>query len=310
MNKYYFVLAAFLIGLQSQAQTTTATVPATTEQTSTTKVESAAAAVASPFSVSIFMLGGYNDQQFYNERPSFTVMDSYIALNYNVTKDIRVSARPAFGYTTSGLSSARGNRAPEEVSDKASIRDFSFAGSIRNIMSDTLQDSLALKFKPRLFLATSDRSKDEGMIARLRLEWELKYYTSKTSDLRIILKPNYYFQKDTAVSSTDSRGRVSFRGTRLADAENYVEFTQDIGESKTFAIKPVIGQDDEWSNKSAANGINDTFRKSRLFYGAGFEISPTRDLQATLGVRTYKDVYQPANSEETSYTLMVDAQVF
>ena len=149
------------------------------ETTSSTQVKANTKEVV-PFSVTAFFLGGYSDQQFYNENPSFAIFDSYISFNYHVNRDVRLSARPAFGYSTSG-----NGRNGDPQMDKATIRDFSFAGSIRNIGEDWLPDDVALKFKPRLFLPTSDASKDQGLIAKFRFEWEIKYYVGRYNNLRV-----------------------------------------------------------------------------------------------------------------------------
>ncbi|MBC7459004.1 MAG: hypothetical protein H7235_12035 [Bdellovibrionaceae bacterium] len=262
--------------------------------------------VTVPFSVTAYFLGGYSDQQFYNENPSFGIFDSYISFNYHVNRDVRISARPAFGYSTSG-----NGRNGDPQMDKATIRDFSFAGTIRNIGEDYLPDDVTLKFKPRLFLPTSDASKDQGLIAKLRFEWEIKYYVGRYNNFRIYLVPNYYFQRNTVyLSPAQGTKPTLLYATTMADSEHGVEYSYDI--NKYFALKPSVGFEESWSNTSIVNSDREKvqYRKSSWYYGGGLEINPSRDWGFTLGVRTSKDMINTDKSEETSYTILADAVIF
>ncbi len=276
-----------------------------TETSSATKVQNKSKEVV-PFSVTAFFLGGYSDQQFYNENPSFGIFDSYISFNYHVNRDVRLSARPAFGYSTSG-----NGRNGDPQMDKATIRDFSFAGSIRNIGEDYLPDDVTLKFKPRLFLPTSDASKEQGMIAKFRFEWEIKYYVGRYNNFRIYLVPNYYFQRNTVyLRPALGEKPAVLNTTMLADSEHGIEYSYDI--NKYFALKPAIGFEESWSNTSQANSDREKvqYRKSEWYYGGGFEVNPSRSWGFTLGVRTKKDLINTDKSVETSYTILADAVLF
>ena len=293
---------------QDTSSTTTTSNPGTAvsmESASTVKVRNTKSEF-NPFSVTAFFLGGYSDQQFYNENPSFAVFDSYISFNYQVNPDVRVSARPSFGYSTAG-----NGRSGDPMMDKATIRDFSFAGSIRNIGEDYLPDDVALKFKPRLFLPTSDGSKDQGLIAKFRFEWEIKYFVSKYNNFRIYLVPNYYFQRNTVyLVPANGTKSASLRATTMADSEHGVEYSHDI--NKFFALKPSVGFEESWSNTSSVNTEREKvqFRKSSWYYGGGLEVNPSRNWGFTVGVRTKKDLINTKDPVETSYTILADAVIF
>ena len=259
-----------------------------------------------PFSISLFMIGGYSDQQFRNANPSFDIFDSYLAFNYNINPDVRISARPAFGYSTDGV-----NKYSDKVGDRSRIRDFSFAGSIRNILENILDDSLSLKFKPRLYLPTSDGSKDQGMIASFLAETELKYYLSRYNSFKFYIKPKYYFQRNTVYLDNSIPSRPNYlKQTTMMDSEHGLEFNYDI--SKFFALKPIVAFEESWSNTSSVNTSKeaDQYHKTTIFYGGGIEIKPTRDFSFTVGVRTTKDLITPAKTEETGYSILTDISVF
>lgn len=287
----------------AQAESSTLNIPAS--GTSTTAVTSRNKN-NEPFNISLFMIGGYSDQQFRNGDPSFDIFDSYIAFNYNINPDVRVSARPAFGYSTDGV-----NKYGDKVGDKIRIRDFSFAASIRNILEGTLPDVLALKFKPRLYLPTSDGSKDQGMIAAFQAETELKYYFSRYNTLKFYMKPRYYFQRNTVfIDNSNPKKPNSLKTTSLVDSEHGVELSLDI--SKQFAFKPTAAFEESWSNTSNVNTDYERaqFRKTNVFYGAGLEIKPTRDFSFTVGVRTTKNIIDTTKTEETSYSVLTDIDLF
>ncbi len=275
------------------------------ESASTTKIR-APKTEFNPYSVSAYFLGGYSDQQFYNENPSFGIFDSYVSFNYQANPDVRLSARPAFGYATAGID-AKG----KNVTDKAYNRDFSFAASIKNIGEDFLPEDIKLKFKPRLYLPTSDGSQEQGMIAKFRFEWEIKYYVSRYNNFRIYLVPNYYFQKNTVyLRPAIGASKAELKSTTMVDSEHGIEYTQEL--NKIFGLKPSIGFKEVWSNTSNVNTDREKvqYRQSSWYYGGGLEVNPSRDWGFTVGVRTEKDLINTDRSEETSYTILADAVIF
>ena len=125
----------------------------------------------SSFGVLWYSLGGYDDVQFRNADPTFSLFDSYVALSWRMPNDIRLSVLPTFGYTTDGVD-GNGN----QTADKFYWRDFSLAVAQNHLLEDYLPAAMDLKQKARLYLPTSDGSKDEGTIARLRLELETRTF--------------------------------------------------------------------------------------------------------------------------------------
>lgn len=258
------------------------------------------------FGASLFFIGGYYDQQFRNSRPSFDIYDSYIALSYFINNDVVVSARPAFGYSTQGV-----NSYGDEVTDQIRMRDFSFAASIRNILEDYIDPAWSIKFKPRLYLPTSAASKDSGMIARLRLEWEVRRYLSRYSYLKFYVKPSYFFQRNTvALTNTNPKKPNQLQTTAMADSEHGVMLSVDL--SRTFSVQGEMLFDEFWSNTSDVNTDRERtqFRQSSFLYGGGLEVRPTKTIMFIVGVRTEKNLILTDRSDETSYSLLFNSVLF
>lgn len=304
------ILAIFMLTSQLVFAQSTMNVPDAPEQNtgkSETSLDESPSKKSSDFGVSLFVIGGYQDKQFNNSEPSFDIFDSYIAFSYRINRNFRVSARPAFGYSTEGFDQ-NGNR----VENKARIRDFSFAASINNVMEDYLPATTKLKLKPRLYLPTSDSSKDQGMIARFRPEFEFYYYFNRKMNLKFYGKPSYYFQRNTVYikPSSDPNRPDRVLTTTLADSEHGAELTYDL--NKTFAFKPIVAFEETWSNTSKMNTASQEkrYRETKVFYGIGVQIEPVRNYDFTVSVRTSKDLLNHDRVEETSYSILTDVILF
>ncbi len=258
------------------------------------------------FGASLFFIGGYKDQQFRNANPSFDIFDSYISLSYFVNHDILISARPAFGYSIEGV-----NSYGDEVTNKIRIRDFSFAASIRNILEDYIDPAWSVRFKPRLYLPTSEASKDSGMIARLRLEWDVRRYLGRHSYLRFFVKPSYYFQRTTVALSNANPNRPNqLQTTAMADSDHGVTLSANL--NRTFSLQGTLEFEEFWSNTSDVNTDRERnqFRQSNFYYGGGLEVRPSRSIMFIVGARTEKNLILTDRSDETSYSLLFNSILF
>lgn len=256
------------------------------------------------FSITFFNLGGYSDSQFREARPSFAMYDSFISFNYKVNRDFRIGARPAFGYTTGGLDD-RG----KETTDHMYTRDFSLVAKFLNMFEDSLPAALDISNQFRLYLPTSDGSKAQGMIARLRSEFQAVYHLSRGMEIRYYAKPSYYFQRSTYTTTYyPDRPTVPVnRTTKFMDLEHGGEFSYDL--NRYFALKPAFEFGEEWSNSSPANGLTQ-YRTSTLRTGLGLEIAPSRNLNFLVAIQSTQDLIFPDNTPETSYVLMTNATLF
>ncbi|MFZ3231616.1 MAG: hypothetical protein WA160_15515 [Pseudobdellovibrio sp.] len=255
------------------------------------------------FGITLFSLGGYSDKQFKQADPSFDFFDNYISFNYKINRNFKISARPAFGYSTSGV-----NIYDEHVENKIRTRDFSFVAKFSNLLVDVLPASLNLANQFRLYLPTSDPSKDSGMIARLRYEVEGKYRFGHETSFRYYAKPSYYFQRSTVFFDNSNPNRPnSIKTTSKVDIEHGGEYSWEL--NRVFSINPGFEVQEKWSNKSEAEA-KDEYHACSIRAGIGFEIAPNRDFNFTVGIASMKDLIQTYKIDETSYTLMTNVNLF
>lgn len=251
----------------------------------------------SKFGISWYFLGGQTLNNQSEQLSSFDIFDSYLSFNYKVSDDFRISARPAFGYVLQGTTNSG-----RETNDKARVRDFSFVAAFSNLFEESLPASVSYRFAPRLYLPTSDGSKEEGMIARLRLEQSVRWNFARYSDLNFYVKPSYFFQRST--SYVNSAGKI--RTTKAADSEHGIELSRSL--SKMFSIKPALNFIESWSNASGANNQS-TFRSSVLDYRLGLEVRAMKELSFTIGVQREQDLLAKKD-DEMSYTILTNGVLF
>lgn len=251
----------------------------------------------SKFGVTWFFIGGQTLNNQSEQLSSFDVFDSYLSFNYKISDDFRISARPAFGYALQGTTNAG-----KETNDRARIRDFSFVATFSNLFEQSLPTSMSYRFAPRLYLPTSDGSKEEGMIARLRLEQSLRWNFARYSDVSFYAKPSYYFQRNTSYMT--SAGKI--RTTKAADSEHGVEVSYSL--NKMFSLKPALNFIESWSNASAANN-QATFRSSAVDYRLGLEVRAMKELSFTVGLQQEQDLLAKKD-DEFSYSLLTTGTLF
>ena len=220
-----------------------------------------------------------------------------------INRDIRLSARPAFGYSTSGR-----NIYGETVTNAIRTRDFSFVAKFSNLFEDSLSTSFELANQFRLYLPTSDYSKDSGLIARLRYELEGRYSLAQFSSFRYYAKPSYYFQRSTVyLDNSNPRFPNTVKTTPKVDLEHGGEFS--FGLSKMFAIKPGFEIQEKWSNTSVAEN-KDEYRSTMIRTGVGLEIRASHEINFTVGLDSTRDLIAANKAPETAYTLMTNVALF
>ncbi len=255
------------------------------------------------FSVSLFSLGGFTDKQFRQADPSMDFFDNYLSFNYKISRDLKISARPAFGYSTAGR-----NIFNDIVTDKIRTRDFSIVAKISNLLENVLPADLDLSNAFRLFFPSSDASRDQGMIARLRYEIEGKSNFNKSLGFRYYAKPSYYFQNSTTyLDNSNPKKPNAVKTTSKIDLEHGGEFNFDM--NQYFSLKPGFEFQEKWSN-SSADLNKPEIHLTGLRTGLGLEIRPNRDMNFTIGIQDSRDLIFMSKPAETGYTLMTNITMF
>lgn len=320
--KTKLILAVMMISTLAQAQSSGVSSPADSSTTSTTSVATPSTSQnsvvvkddpdyfsKSSFGMMFYSLGGYDDSQFRNADPSFAVYDSYLSLSWKMPNDIRLAVLPTFGYTTSGY-----DYQGREATDKFYWRDFSISVAQNRLLEDYLPAAWSLKQKARLYLPTNDGSKEEGMIARLRLEVEARYNLDRYSSVRMYLKPSYYFQRSKSYLTSSN----SMRTSRMIDSEHGAEVNWSL--NKYFSIKPGFEIGEKWGNNSDANQADLTYFNTRtgqmvnnngthmteIDYRLGFEIRPTRNMNFTFGIQETHDLIDRSVQPNVGYSLLTN----
>lgn len=305
--KGLFIIAMVFVAGFAQAQSSTkksATAAAPAETASVANVAGSNTAsigddkpAKGNFGVTWYFIGGQTLSNKSEQLSSFDIFDSYLSFNYKISDDFRIAARPAFGYALQGTTNAG-----RETNDRARVRDFSFAATFSNLFQENLPASMSYRFAPRLYLPTSDGSKEEGMIARLRLEQSLRWNIARYDEISLYAKPSYYFQRSTTYLT--SAGKV--RTSKAADSEHGIEYSHSL--SKMFSIKPALNFIESWSNASAANN-QPTFRSSVLDYRLGLEVRAVKNLSFTIGIQREQDLLAKKD-DEMSYSLLTGGTLF
>ncbi len=290
-----FIISGFIFSLAfaakaQQTETLTASIPSLVEP-------------QKAFSISLFSLGGFSDKQFREADPSMDFFDNYISFNYKISRDLKISARPAFGYSTAGK-----NIFGQEVTDKIRARDFSLVAKISNIFENFLPAEIDLSNSFRLYFPTSDLSRDMGLIARLRYELEGKYNFNKISSFRYYAKPSYYFQRSTTYfDNSNPKSPNSVKTTNKIDLEHGGEFSFEM--NKYFAVKPGFEIQEKWSN-SSEDKKKPELHTSIVRSALGFEVRANRDINFTIGIQDSRDLIATSKAPETGYTLMTNITMF
>ena len=253
------------------------------------------------FSISLFSLGGFSDKQFRNADPSMEFFDNYVSFNYKFNRDFRISARPAFGYSTAGR-----NIFGDEVTDKIRTRDFSLVAKYSNLFEDSLSAKAELANAFRLYFPTSDSSKDSGMIARLRYELEGRYNFQKSSNFRYYAKPSYYFQRSSFTVDANPK-KPNVKTTNKIDLEHGGEFSFEM--NSYLAAKPGFEIQEKWTN-SAPSKNKPEIHTTTIRTGFGVEVRPTRDMNFTVAINDTRDLIVTDKSPETGYTLMTNISMY
>lgn len=253
----------------------------------------------SNFGVFLFSMGGLNDEYLRGTATAIDFWDNFISLNYKFSDDFALAFRPAFVYSTGGYNS-RG-----DVKSGFEWRDFSVVTAFGETFQDYLPASMSYKTQFRIYLPTSDYSKDTGMIVRIRWQNDLKYYFMRYHNVRFFFKSSYYIQRTTSYADSKT-GKL--KTTPAWDIDWGADVTWSL--SKKWALKAGFEAEEDWSNTSSVNNL-DMYRKSSARFDViGAEFKPNRTLSFSLSANLSRNFLYPDNETEYGLTLITGAALY
>lgn len=208
---------------------------------------------------------------------------NYLSLNRRLTQDTKFSLRVPFYYNTAGF-----NKYGDYEKQDVSMADVHLVYSMYDL---GYIGDVDISGNLKLFLPTSEFSQDQKMIAKLRTEVFFEWAFGRFSSLTYVVKPDYYFQSQTAYFNktmprrTDGSWVSDPRSTtKIASLEHYIELDADV--NRYLSIRPSIGFAEDWyygSDAENLQGRHMTYARS----GLGVEIRPARWINFTVGIENY-----------------------
>lgn len=206
---------------------------------------------------------------------------NYVSLNYKLNRYERVSIRPTFSASSSGVS-YRGERT-EKTTSKTNLSDLQLVYSNRELGTiGDIDTSLSLK----LYLPTSEFSQKTELIAKIRPETYFDYTINPSMSLSYLLKPdfyiqahNYYIDETTSKNKDGSYKYDPRKVTRKFALEHGLGLYNNI--NRKFGYSPYFAFIEEWSNSQEDLGErHSTDFKS----GVSMDWRVMRQLSFTLGL--------------------------
>ena len=234
----------------------------------------------SPWNLSYFGLYSVETKAFDYPNPSLFTYN-YIGVNYRISKDTKLSLRIAFLHTFAG-NDDRG----QEVKQDTALSDAHIAYSDYDLFTlGPIDVGASFKF----YFPTSETSQATHMFGKFRPEmyWEWAY--GGYSSLTYVIKPDYYFQRQTAYVATTAKynndGSFVFdprRTNKIATIEQFIQW--EINMNKFYSFMPKVGFADEWYYGSEAEGLpggHDT----KVLSAIGVKVRPMRGLNFELSLQ-------------------------
>lgn len=238
---------------------------------------------------------------------------NYFGFNYKIDSDNKFSVRIPFSYNSAGQ-----NEYADEVVSTMDLQDVHFAYTKYDL---GYIGDIDISGNIKIYFPTSEFAQNAKMVTKIRMETYFDYSIGRFSTLTYAVKPDIYWQRQTAYFNSDTPhyDDGSFKKdpratTKQYSFEHYLEAVIDI--NKYFAVKPKAGFDEDWYYSSDVESLEGS-HVTKVKAGLSLETRPMRGLtfnlgfqnSTTLGSFKGKDAafWQPENTE---YTLMTNAYVF
>ncbi len=267
------------------------------------------------WTVTLFSIASVSNMSFGKKATGDRAVESYNYFGFNrkIDADTKFSFRLPFLYKTTGQDKYGENKASsvdlQDIILSYAKYDLGYIGEVD------------ISGNAKVYLPTSENSQNSKTLGKLRLEAYFEYALGRFSTLTYGVKPDFYWQTQTAFFNTDTPTYADGffvkdpRGTtKQYSLEHYLEAVLDI--NKYFSFKPKTGFVEDWYYSSEVEQLEGN-HVTKVRLGLGFEMRPMRGWTFTLGAQNEttlgsfkgKDVAfgQPEN---TQYSLMTNAFLF
>jgi hypothetical protein len=278
-------------------------------------VMSATDSLRQKWNVTLFSIASVNNMSYGKQATSTRSFDSYNYFGFNnkIDADTKFSVRIPFIYSSPGQ-----NSYAENTPSRLDIQDVHFAFSKYDL---GYIGDVDISGNVKLYLPTSEYSQNSKLVAKLRFEAYFEYAIGRFSSINYVIKPDFYWQRQTAFLNTDTPQfndgafvRDPRSTTKQYSFQHYLESVIDV--NRYYSVKPRLGFDEDWYYSSDIEQLEGN-HVTRFVAGLGLEMRPMRGLTFTLGVQNQttlgsykgKDVVLGA-PENTQYSLMTNAFLF
>ena len=251
--------------------------------------------------VSFFQLAAIEAGRLDDNGPASLFMYNFFSFNYKIDDDQRIAVRPVFTVSSPGT-----DKYNENLTRWKTELDDLYISYSRFNLPDVGPFGSRMNF--RVYLPTSEFSRNNGMITQLHPEYYLETSLGRYWGVELQFKGDYFVNSKRAYSFTTGSGNVIQTTNKETELESIIEARYRI--NRLFAFKPRILWHDEWYVSSPEN--NKPSRHNQEFaYGFGIEYRPTQNFNTTLQISNVMQTYpkrrreqigQPQNNEIVALT--------
>lgn len=222
---------------------------------------------------------------------------NYPTFEYRTGRGEKVFIRPAFLLNSSGE-----DNFGKPYDSKFAWSDLYFGYSSYNI--PWLPFEMDYKSEIRVYLPTSDSSRDEGMIARIRGDLKAHYPLTNRLTFLLWFKPEYFVQTRTARPYTLSSGRVVARGTRDYGYELSANLYYQM-RGGVWGLGGSVQHSKDFINASVVEGVNPFYYEdvsAQMFVGVNaFGLLSHIGAEQKRGVARPRDSFVAFRDSEMQY---------
>lgn len=234
--------------------------------------------------VSLFQLAALDTGRLDDNQPVGMFFYNFVSFNYKISDDSRIAIRPTFILESPG-DSGSGGFTRNNNNWKSRWDDWYVQYSKFDLFD---VGPFGTRGNFRVYAPTSERSRDNGLITRLRPEFYMETSIQRGTGIEFGFRGDYYVQSRRAVLVTNSQGIQRAQSLLEAELESYVEVNQKI--NSKFALRPRLTWFDEWRYGSSENNL-DSRHVTQLAIALGLDWRPTESFNTLIQIANQTTYY-------------------